>query len=605
MIEEFLWPGGWLIELLKPIFSWLADGPTAPSLAMWMLYAALFLWLIYVAWVAMISAILRHGRKLFENESETTLAAALPKIHEQIATRFQRLPIIRGPGRSIRHTWKEFDETLIKPEPDDPRAIVCNTVRPQTFFNQVAIGPRFRLFGALPGIFVGLGLLLTFFGLVSALYFATEGIEESDIAKSQEALKHLLQAASFKFYTSIAGLAASLWFVLSLRIGARVIDGSFDKLSNELERCLRFATPEDKIFELARLAERQLEQLEKLNTDIGVAIGKRVEEALNNTLPTHLAAPLQQLSERLDHVTSNLNKINVEALQKMGQEFSRELLGATQGQFQELATVLGDLKASLGGLKKNMDESGSVLAENLRVSANEVHEAIGSAGENAVARIGGAAQALRESLASASEEFSRTELQIAAHRKAMQEIASSTETAGEAAKAAAVTFRAAAEPLQAVAQDIASTAQQTRATLTETADAVQAVTSSMQQTGENLAKAAEKSEEASRLFEGVDASLSKILDDLVGRTQDAIALIQKYVSQLDRLFSESIDRLAGGVENLGEIASSIEAAVARRDQKKEILNQKEASSEQEAEDSNSQIETPEQPAPSARPEQGA
>ena len=211
-----------------------------------------------------------------------------------------------------------------------------------------------------------------------------ESEKNSSPAQTQEALKGLLKSATFKFYTSIAGLAASLWFVISLRIGARCIDGSFDKLSNELERCLRFATPEHKIFQLASLGERQLEQLEKLNTDIGIAIGKRVEEALNNTLPTHLASPLQQLSERLEHVASNLSNINVEALQKMGQAFSRELLGATQGQFQELATVLGDLKDSLGGLKKNMDESGTQLAENIRASATETHEAISSAGENAV-----------------------------------------------------------------------------------------------------------------------------------------------------------------------------------------------------------------------------
>ena len=574
MIGEFLWPGNWLIELLTPIFEWLKDDSTAPSLAMWMLYVALFLWVIYVAWVAMICAILKHGRKLVANQSEMSIAKALPQIHEQMGTKFQRLFIFRGPGRSIRHTWKEFDETLIKPEPDDPHPIVWNTVRPQTFFNQVAIGPRFRLFGALPGIFVGLGLLLTFFGLVSALYFATRGIGEgASLTEAQEALKGLLRAASFKFYTSIAGLAASLWFVISLRIGARFIDGSFDKLSNALESCLRFATPEDKIFQLAHLGQKQLEQLEKLNTDIGVAIGKRVEEALNNTLPTHLASPLQQLSERLEHVAGKLSDINVEALQKMGREFSRELLGATQGQFQELATVLDDLRTSLGGMKKNMDESGSELAENIRTSTTDMRAAIGSAGENAVALIGGAAQALRESLESASEEFSRTEIQIAAHRNAISEIASTTRTAADAADAAARSFQAAAEPLQAVAQDIASTAQQTRATLTETAGTVQAATRDMQQTGENLAKAAEKAEEASQRFRDVDASLGKILEDLVGRTQAAIAPIQNYVVQLDSLFSQSIDRLAGGIETLGQIVEGFESTMASRDQKTENLNQ--------------------------------
>ena len=645
MLEDFLWPGEWLVDLLAPAFEWLKEDDAAPSLAVWMLYVAFALWLFHLAWVVVICASLKHRRKVIEDLTEETISNALPIIKEHMERRFRlpsgisaHLPEWARPGRkgrfrfmagmntftrNLRHAWNEFDETLIKPEPDDPHPIVWNTARPQTFFNAAAVGLRFRFFGALPGIFVGVGLLLTFFGLVSALYFATQGIGEgSSVAETQEALKGLLRAASFKFYTSIAGLLASMWFVVWLRIGARYIDGAFEKFSKALEERLQFATPESKTFQLADLAEKQHEELQRLNTDIAVAIGQRVEEALNSTLPTHLSEPLQSLSARLEHVAGNLNNMNVDALKSMGHAFNQELLGATQGQFQELAVVLSDLKASLGGMKERMDESGSQLAQNVRDSTGDIRAAMeavteavnqmasnlrtgaeesndamerqiaalnerleqvsetlaarvaeigsqiteraGVAGNEAVAIIAQSAQALRDALANAAEEFERVEREIAAHREAIHQIAEGTGTAGEAAQTAAKSFQEAAGPLSAVARDIARAAGDTRTATQNAVDAIQLAQRQIQQTGDHLSQAAEKSRQSSERFSGVDESLGKILQDLVNTTQQAIEHIQNYVTQLDGLFSASIDRLAGGVEGLEQIAESLEETARTR-----------------------------------------
>jgi len=85
-------------------------------------------------------------------------------------------------------------------------------------------------------VFVGVGLLLTFFGLVSALFFATQGIAQgTDFNQTQNALRDLLHAASFKFYTSVAGLAASIALSLLVRSGIGVVEGGFDSLSQALE----------------------------------------------------------------------------------------------------------------------------------------------------------------------------------------------------------------------------------------------------------------------------------------------------------------------------------------------------------------------------------
>ena len=64
----------------------------------------------------------------------------------------------------------------------------------------------------MPNLFVGVGLFVTFLGLVAALGAAAEAITQG--AESSKAMKepiqNLLKAASAKFYASFAGLGVSL-----------------------------------------------------------------------------------------------------------------------------------------------------------------------------------------------------------------------------------------------------------------------------------------------------------------------------------------------------------------------------------------------------------
>ena len=96
--------------------------------------------------------------------SHAEFTAALPDVVESV----HRRPV-------LQHAWLEFEETLIKPEPNEPQ-IVQNTTRPSEYFNHEASGLTFPIFHALPNYFVGFGLLFTFLGIVAALYFASKGV---------------------------------------------------------------------------------------------------------------------------------------------------------------------------------------------------------------------------------------------------------------------------------------------------------------------------------------------------------------------------------------------------------------------------------------------
>jgi len=74
---------------------------------------------------------------------------------------------------------------------------------------ETAIDHRGFMF-ALPGYFTSVGLILTFIGLVVALYFAAKGFRSGNLDQAREAILQLLNASAFKFVTSVAALGTAL-----------------------------------------------------------------------------------------------------------------------------------------------------------------------------------------------------------------------------------------------------------------------------------------------------------------------------------------------------------------------------------------------------------
>lgn len=91
----------------------------------------------------------------------------------------------------------------------------------------IAAGGRAGMMAALPGYFTTVGLILTFIGLVVALYFAARGFRSGSMEEAHQAIVQLLAASSFKFLTSVAALIGALTISLFARFADR-------RLSNDI-----------------------------------------------------------------------------------------------------------------------------------------------------------------------------------------------------------------------------------------------------------------------------------------------------------------------------------------------------------------------------------
>lgn len=81
------------------------------------------------------------------------------------------------------------------------------------------VNRRGSIVESLPSYYTTIGLILTFVGLVVALYFAAKGFQSGDMAEAREAIVQLLNASAFKFLTSVAALIGALIISVAHRTG--------------------------------------------------------------------------------------------------------------------------------------------------------------------------------------------------------------------------------------------------------------------------------------------------------------------------------------------------------------------------------------------------
>jgi hypothetical protein len=237
----------------------------ASGLAAFAVALALAFSVMHTIWIS----VALHGprRRVQKTKDMADFARSYPSMHKQLELH----PL-------LGHAWKEFDETLVPPTNEG--GVYRNTVRPQAFVNMSVAREHLlglKLVGSIPGYFVGIGLLLTFVGLVLALNKAATAVNSVDAEGMQVATRELLQVATFKFATSIAGLGASIFLSFWFKLNLSIIESAFDKFCKAVERKLRYTAPQAITVEMNETLAGQLTELKQINSaDFFVRMGENL-----------------------------------------------------------------------------------------------------------------------------------------------------------------------------------------------------------------------------------------------------------------------------------------------------------------------------------------
>jgi hypothetical protein len=426
-----------------------------------------------------------------------------------------------------------------------------------------AIGLKPRYQAAMPGMLVGAGLLFTFLGLAVALSAAGGVVAGGDPAQSRQGLHQLLDAASFKFITSLAGLLLSIAYTGFRNHRLRLVEQALDSFTAALDRQMPMATAAFLQHEANEALRAQWTSLKTFGTEFTASVGEKFEHAFDKCLDEHIGP----WSEAMQTLTDRMSTQNQDAMQQMLKTFIDGLSGGTRdhlaGVTESLAalgTLLEDLQNGLGQASARMAQSAEAMAagmgegaeaaltritvrmgglmETLRSVTTQTREAGADAAQSLAARIEGAAAGFEAAAKRMTETFAHAaagtgEALARGAGEAAEELAAAgsgiremLESTGQALAHQATALTGTAE---AVAERIDELDRVTRESvapfaagagdLRRTAELAQAATGSLRIVATSLGAAVEQMCDAAQRFEAAQAGAARVSQEIAAATQ--------------------------------------------------------------------------------------
>ena len=376
--------GGTFSNLISPLLNWITQENVGPAIAVTILITA-FLISIYM--------FIRYGHDLYLiNQAIKTIQ---PFQNEQsFSENYNKIDQNLTSINKINNAWDEFTETLLLPRSNqDGSLIVCaNTERPHDFFtlDQLHMGPGFTK--SLPNIFIGIGLSLTFLGLIAALSQAVVAINnvDADSLKQtigvQKAITQLLMASSAKFYASLFALFSSIILTIQIKWTTATLNSQLNKFSILIERGVKFQTLESLSLEANAILNNQLGQLQTFNTDLAMKIGDQLRETF------------QPLVAKIEGIGGDLTESNLENMKNISQGIAEGIQGATKDSMAGVAEKLDSVSDKLEGLGTILSSSLDNFDSEFKGVLEQLKNSLKESTENVAADIGSAFDGMKSNI---------------------------------------------------------------------------------------------------------------------------------------------------------------------------------------------------------------
>lgn len=393
--------------------------PAAPGLATLALLIALgCVALVYNRTTASRrEAIFWLRRLIAEADERQSFAESIADLDHKI-----RMEATGDAREHLATAWFEYRETLVAHD-EDGVITLRNSVRPSVFFN-----PEDLHFGpggwrTAPGLFVSIGLFLTFLGLISAL-------SSMDLTadKVQTSLRDLLTIASAKFIMSLTGLFCSIVFTIVLRIGMSRIERAMHELCVAIESRLTFISLEDLAVEQLRATREQRDHFRQIGLELVAELGRPLREELPAAISTSITSAMAPLIQQVGQA---------------GADGMDEMVNGLSARFSD------DVGRALAKASESLEQAGDRIAA-LSDRMDQSSGRVGTEIDGAVARLTQAVEELRNAMGATAQTASGAFTQgaqqlLSVMNQTLEGIRDNTGEGARALSAAAAEMRQAAE----------------------------------------------------------------------------------------------------------------------------------------------------------------
>ena len=489
-----------------------------------------------------------------------------------------------GDSHALRHGWSQFRESVV----NEAAPVLQATALPADYFCEIA--EKVRALGWWANIFVAVGLVFTFLGIVAALTKAASALGAgADSGAMNGALLGLLTIAAAKFWTSIAGVASSIVLRFFDRAWRRRVNAMLDDICDRLERGTLHVPPQ-------RIALDQLMELKEQSTAL-----KSWTDKLVVGISDALESRMQPMVNLLGDIRSTIAEVKDGTFGRIGQELNDALSRSAGAEMQALSAAIGGMAASLGTMQDAMAANNAAANAGLEAVTERLAAAtasMGAAFDQMNARVDGMVDAMaRRTEAAAGQAGQRFEEERARFEGAANEqrsaidamlarLAAMGEAADQGARAAAARAaeQAAADRARLVEEAKAGAAalgEAGRANASVLAGAADALAAAAQQAagamGGAVEEAMRRSAEAGartleaglaafgERFERSSSSLVGVLDLTAARLEAlaaGLARSAQAAGEHARTMEASGASVAGASGELGRAAAEMKAATA-------------------------------------------
>jgi methyl-accepting chemotaxis protein len=594
--------------LLAVIYAWFREANVAIFVSAALLFAALLVYAYFRAFriSPYFKALRRASSTVSKFPDRQIFCSGFSNVDEEL----RQEPL-------LAHAWTAFEETLVKPEADELQ-IIGSTERPSAYLNiqsAVESGLPLGFYQAVPNYFVGVGLLFTFFGLVAALHFASEGLaHDASVKDAQTALRSLLEVASFKFLTSISGILSSLILSVLIRRDVHRLQIAFDSLCQLLEKRLTTLSPESIATQQLRESRKQSDQLLRFNTDFAVQLAEAIESKLNDRLGATITAALDPLAKRLEGISTSVGSASEDALKKMLEDFTGRLHQSAGTEMQALAEELkriqGTLEKASGGVDASavqfgarmesaaerlermladsatatrdglgeamsrmqtlLAETSETLRRNAEAAGASTHEAVNRAGGALATQVTDAASKLESSLTPALGALSGLEQLLNRLTGRMEsqtdQFTNSVECMRQLVREVGTTsdrVKEAALPVAKTAEQLGKAAEQTDRASGVTARAFEQISALASELSSHVSASKQIWEEYRSRFERVDTALAASVAELIAGLERYQEGVGDFVLKMDQHMGDSLNSLASGTERLADSVESLDTTLSK------------------------------------------
>ncbi len=287
----------------------------------------------------------------------------------------------------LRHLWAEYSETL-HAQFDEQNQLLARraTVPAEVFFNTevlVTTALRTEFFKHLPGIFTGIGIIGTFYGLITGLS-AFHPSEDPTIARqSLEALKDKVGQA---FQVSAAAITLAMIVTFLERITVTQRYKQVEQLCHLIDSMYTSGVGEEYLARLVRASEENATQTTQLKdslvADLKEMMTNLVDRQINATEISHkmLAANItESIMTSMRGPMETLSRVVEKASQHQGENVQQALSDVIAGFMAKLEDTFG---GQLNGLNVLMQETTASMRET-RDRFAELVNSLSTAGRSA------------------------------------------------------------------------------------------------------------------------------------------------------------------------------------------------------------------------------